>query len=239
MGPDLLRKLADILERQPDTKQGYFNQFVAIKRIARDTKEELDEIYRTIREEKEELKRALKEQEQADIKHNAYTEYINSAKRYINRQEEFKQSMERLRASTGMQLEDILQKFAEYGVTDHELAQLVGCPVENVKEARREYEEYKQDKGGKKVNMNFYRYAIDIYNIERRDRELGWKEGALFELLTDLLMWFIYNNPEVKEKTDKWMNRFLLENDITTYKMNEDGELEECPPDPQLVVDNT
>ena len=221
---DLVRKLVGIAEKQPDTREGKFNHFIAIRRLAEITGKGLKESSQDLREARENLQQAQEQLERADIKNKDLVDYVDHTKKYIKSLQTVEDKLKQMRATIGSNLEDILQDFEKLQVTDHDFSQLVGCPVDNVKKARETYEE--------RENSNFYRHALHIEAVEE-------EKPVLFDLLTDVVLWVLDHNQEAKKKADKFINRLILENDIPAYKVNEEGELVEWRPGPQVVVDNS
>jgi len=223
-----IEKLVKLMERQPNTKNGYFNQIVAIKRMAKMAEVEDKKTFHEIKLTREDLEWLKK----LDISPKAFKECESRKQEYINRLERSREAISKFRVSLGYKLIELCDELEDLA-TDHELTQVVGCNVNRMKEARKNYDSI--CKKGKKIS--FLNYALDIENIESNGSS-GWKEGLLFDLLFECAIHFLFETEEGKEVKKKFTDHLIYEEGLQTYTLGADGELRENYPKPKLIVNN-
>jgi len=224
-----LRKLSYIVDNQPNTKKGLCNTFVCYKFIVKFENDILNDFrskQKDVKFELQELKQIIENSDivNKDVERKFYdlSEISREFLRAIEEAKEIKYNLANL-------FVDLLEDMEKAGVTNHEFAQLVGCPVENINQAETKYQDWDLD------DIGFFEYCISEYNVERRKRNSDWKQGILFEFLTDRLMWAINNIDEVKKKSEEFLEKEMMKEDIDMFTKNKNGELEKYYPEPKLI----
>ncbi|MCK8818110.1 hypothetical protein MWH28_12160 [Natroniella sulfidigena] len=225
-----LRKLTDIMERQTDTKQGYFNQVVVIKKLAQLTGYEDQQVYKEIKIQKENLQTVKETMQEADVMNLGYKRYIKQTESYIEQLQTLREENDRFRVYIGLILVGIGDKLKGLA-TDHELAQIIGCNIRRIEEARKSYHDKNWSWPDK---MSFLHFALDVENVEGSN-DLDWKEGLLFELLLEYTTFLLTTTNEGKKAGKKIIDKLVYEEGLKTYRKKEDGQLEEHYPDLKLM----
>lgn len=224
------KKLVDIMERQPRTKQGYFNQLVCIKRLARITGQENKDTLEEMKIIEEDIEVIAEHFKDVDIVPNKTKEILRIRKDEIKSLNKIREAVKIINSSLGNRIIKISDELDKLEVTAHELAQVVGCPVNKMEEAKKECEQ-------EDTEVSFLHYAIFIFGVETSKEGKKWryKDGLLFDLIIALMMFIMTKTKKGKEAGEKLTDYLVYEEGLNVYKKGADGILKKCYPKPKLI----